>query len=355
MGVFDKMKEKQRKDRLFKLDIEYKKLYIKCKTDKALEVLNEMFELKSTFAAETLLKTYERGYLYCDISHYDSLYKKMKRPGSYYRENNIVPKSMEKARYYLQRMLDQHGEKVKLPHTQLSKEDNISIGGLKVRIAYTYFFRWFTTERVQVGTEIKEAITVGGKVIVPETKRAICEEVFVLKEPEGNEYEKYMEWIRSAALLNQNYEALAYLAIAYWKDYERFGLECNPDKATALIIEAMKNYHVYDVRNLRMVNFRRNSLCEHHLTEILQALAKESQVADVYYQKVCAAQEKHRLEGKIAKMALEYARVSMLEEIADVEWHDKRTGKKIENIDAEIKKMETAIANLEKKLESMEE
>lgn len=352
MGLFDKMKEEQRENKLFKLREEYKKLYIKCKTDKALEVLNEMFDLKSSFAAETLMKTYERGYLYCDIGIYDSLYQKMKRPGSYYREKNTVGKDMEKARYYLQRMLDQYGEKVKLPNTQLSKEDNLSIGGLKVRIAYTYFYRWFTTERVQVGVEIEKAFTVGEKVIVPEQKKPIYEEVFVLKEPEGNESAKYMDWIRDAVLLNHNYEALAYLAIAYWKDYERFGLERDPDKATALIIEAMKNYQVYDMRSFRMVEFKRRSLTEYHLSDILKELAKENKVAEIYYQKVCYMREKRRLEGKVAKMALEYARVSMLEEVADVEWRDKKTGEKIENIEAELKKMEAAIANLEKMLES---
>lgn len=343
------MSEKKRESKIFKLKETYKKLYIKCKTNEALEVLNEMFELESRYGTETLLKTYERGYLYCDIDHYDSLHKKMKRPSSYYRENNAVGRSMEKVRYYLQKMLERYGEKAKLSHDQLSQKDNLAIGGLKVRIAYTYFYRPFRTERVQIGTETRPAITVGDKVIVPESKHPICENVFVLKEPEGNECAKYIDWIRDAALLNKNHEAFANLGLAYWKDSELFGLESDLGKASATIIAALENYN--DFRSTAQ-SFKR-FIGEYDLSDILGELAKENEMASVYYQKVCIAREKHRLEGKIAKMAFEHGRVSLVNEFGDVTWRDKRSGEKIENIDAELKKMEESIANLEKKLESL--
>ena len=142
------------------------------------------------------------------------------------------------------------------------------------------------------------------------------------------------------------------MAIAYWKEFELFGAERDVDKATAMIIAAFKNYNEYFSCKSPASVFKR-CLTEYDLSDILRELAKENQVADVYYQKVCLAREKHRLEGKAAKMALEYARVSLLEEVADVNWYDKRTGEKIENIDAELKKMEAAIADIEKTLESL--
>ena len=170
-----------------------------------------------------------------------------------------------------------------------------------------------------------------------------------MKEPEGNECAKYMDWIRDAVLLNKNHEAFANLALAYWKDSELFGLESDLGKASAMTIAAFENYNNFPCPAQKFKHF----ITEYDLSDILGEPAKENEVASVYYQKVCIAREKHRLEGKIAKMAFEHGRVSLLNEIADVTWRDKRSGEKIENIDAELKKMEENIAYLEKKLESM--
>lgn len=332
MGLFGNKankEEEKRKRKCDELETQYKKLWIKGKTAEALATLNELFELGSEYADCCLVRSYNRGYLYCDISSFDPLHNKMKRPHKHYEENNPVGKSGERIGFYLKKILERYGEKVKLSHTQLSAEDNYKIGYLKAKIAYTYYYR-------DAGTFVDGFST----------------EEFQLGEQKGNGYTEYMRWIKDAAMLNQNPDALMRLAIAYAMEYELFGLERDVDGAVALTIRALQNFTTRFEQNkgakAYMLTFRRDGILA-----LLKELGKESRTADIFYQKSKLAEHKEYLARKKARMEFEHARVSMVEEVADVTWRDAKTGEKIENIDAELKKMEESIAQIEKQLASM--
>ena len=321
----DKKLEKKLKDKLASLYQDYKKAYIKCKPEKCLAILEEMFDLGSNVAANELLKAYRQGYFSLDINWVDPLYKKMKRrPSSYYQENNAVGVSAEKQRYYLQKLLDRYGIKATLSHMELTPSDNFMVGSLKVAMAYTYFRRRITSNYDETSTKY-----------------------FVVKETEGTEYDQYIKWIKEAASLNLNQIAMMDLAVAYFVDYELMGVPQDISKATALAVHILKNF---DNRDLPIgQGFIRRGTVQAFLRE----LGKTDPVAKAYHEIAMRAEKKAFLQHQAEKMALEHARVSFLEEIGDFQWHDSKTGEKIENIEAALDNMQRSIENIEDLLKTM--
>lgn len=348
MGLFGNQanKEDEKRNRRCKeLETQYKKLWIKGKTDEALAALNEMVELGSEYADYCLVRSYDRGYLYCDIPSDDPLRKRMKHSHSVHEKNNPVGKSSEKVGFYLRKILERYGEKAKLPCAQLSAEDNFKIGSLKTKIAYTYYYREARADFVYTGETF---ISSSGKRI----GRTTNERQYSLGEPEGNEYSKYMEWIKDAATLNQNHDALTRLALAYAMEYDQFGLERDVEKATAFAIRALQNC-TRQFSQIKAVEAFKTQFRMYDIIDLLKELGKENQLAELFYQKAMYAEKKAKLDRKKAAMEFEHARVSMWEEVADVTWRNAKTGEKIENIDDELKKMEASIAEIEKTLASM--
>ena len=320
----DKKLEKKLKDKLASLYEDYRKAYVKCKTEKGLAILEEMFDLGSNVAANALLDAYHRGYLYIDISQYDSLYKKMRHPRSYYWKNNTVGVSAEKQRYYLQKLLDRYGIKATLSHMELTPSDNFMVGSIKVAMAYTYFRRRITSHYDETSTEY-----------------------LIVKGTEGTEYDQYIKWIKEAASLNLNQVAMMDLAVAYYVDYELMGVPQDISKATALAVHVLKNF---DNRHLPIgQGFIRRGTVQAFLRE----LGKTDPVAKAYHEIAMRAEKKAFLQHQAEKMALEHARVSFLEEIGDFQWHDSKTGEKIENIEAALDNMQRSIENIEELLETM--
>ena len=320
----DKKLEKKLNDKLASLYDDYKKAYVKCKTEKCLAILEEMFDLGSNVAANELLKAYRRGYIYIDISQYDSLYKKMRHPWSYYDDNNAVGISAEKQRYYLQKLLDRYGIKATLSHMELTPSDNFMIGSIKVTMAYTYFRRRITSKYDKTSTKY-----------------------FVVEGTEGTEYDQYIKWIKEAASLNLNQVAMMDLAVAYFVDYELMGVPQDISKATALAIHILKNF---DNRNLPI---GQGYIFRDEVQAFLRELGKTDPVAKAYYEIVMHAEKKALLQRRAEKMALEHARVSFLNEIGDFQWHDSKTGEKIENIEAALDNMQRSIENIEELLKTM--
>ena len=320
----DKKLDEKLNKKLASLYEDYKKAYIKCKTEKCLAILEEMFELGSKDAANELLKAYRQGYLYIDISQYDSLYKKMRHPRSYYSDNNTVGVSAEKQRYYLQKLLDRYGIKATLSHMELTPSDNFMVGSLKVAMAYTYFRRRITSNYDKTSTKY-----------------------FVVEGTEGTEYDQYIKWIKEAASLNLNQIAMMDLAVAYFVDYELMGVPQDISKATALAVHILKNF---DNRDLPIGH---GFIHRDTVQAFLRELGKTDPVAKAYYEIVMHAEKKALLQHRAEKMALEHARVSFLEEIGDFQWHDSKTGEKIENIEAALENMQRSIENIEELLKTM--
>lgn len=349
MGLFSSKvskEEEKRKRKCSELETQYKKLWIKGKTDEALATLKELFELGSEYADYCLVRSYDRGYLFCDIPSDDPLNKKMKHFHKTHEENNPVGKSSEMVGFYLMKILERYGDKVKLPHTQLSADENSIIGYLKAKIAYTYYYRIAKEERIDTGEFM----------VAPNGRRVACTAnstyEYRLGEPRGNGYTEYMRWIKDAVMLNQNPDALTRLAIAYAMEYDLFGLERDVKGATALAIRALQNFKGGFAQNKAAKAYVR-TFHRDEILALLKELGKENQLADIFYQKAKLAENKEYLARKKATMEFEHARVSMWEEFGDVTWRDAKTGEKIDNIDAELKKMEEHIAQIEKTLASM--
>ena len=318
------MNDKKLEKKLASLYEDYKKAYVKCKTEKGLAILEEMFELGSPVAANELLDAYRLGHLYTNIVHWDPLYKKMRHPGSYYRENNTVGVSPEKQRYYLQKLLDRYGIKATLSHMELTPSDNFMVGSIKVAMAYTYFRRRITSNYDETSTKY-----------------------FVVKETEGTEYAQYIKWIKEAAALNLNQVAMMDLAVAYFVDYELMGVPQDISKATALAVHILKNF---DNRDLPI---GQGFIHRDTVQAFLRELGKTDPVAKAYYEIAMRAEKKALLQHMAEEMALEHARVSFLDEIGDFQWHDAKTGEKIENIEAALDNMQRSIENIEELLKTM--
>ena len=326
MGFFEKRAEENLKSKRYKLMEEYKHLYVKCKTDKALAVLEELFELESYEGTAALLKTYKLGHLYANISTHEDIYKKMKYSFSYYREHNPVPASMDKVRFYLQKMLDRYGEKVKLPHNKLTVEENHMIGGLKVRMAYTYYHRPMHSKYVD-GVRFQ-----------------------TFDESTRKEYAQYRKWIEDAVTLNQYHEASVLYALMFWQDYETFGLQKDLTRATILLVSALRNFNEI-FRNRSGAEAFVHSILRFDICDLLRELAQENALADHYYGIVENAMNKALLQHRRDATALEYSTASIKEEILHVKWFDAATGERITNIQEVLHNMENYINHLDKLIE----
>lgn len=318
MGFAENRAKKKHEKEISKLKKEYEAAYSNRKVDKALAALEKLFEMEDWQGTKLLLYAYINGNL--------------KFEGSLYRSGNTVEKSQEKVRYYLKKMLDRYGEKVNLPKSQLSAEENLIIGGLKVRIAYTYYHYWLSATSLYEENCLSYALK-------PSSAK-------------GNEYGKYLEWILDASKLNQCHDALIRLSLAYSSECELFGLERNIEKATTLAIAAQLNYDE-GFRRLCPVEEFYPTILSFQLEGLLRELGKENVLAKVYQNKLRKIHQKIILQRQMHEMELEYARVTMKEELYNVEWYNATTGERIMNIDEELKKLEQSINNLEKYIASM--
>lgn len=313
MGFAENRAKKKREKEISKLKKEYEAAYSKGKVDKALAALEQLFEMEDWQGTKLLLHAYFHGMLEFE--------------GSLCRSGNTVEKSREKVRYYLQKMLDRYGEKVNLPKSQLSAEDNLIIGGLKVRIAYTYYHCWLSCNVLHEEGYTSYAL---------KTSTA-----------NGNEYAKYLEWILDACKLNQCHDALIRLSLAYSLECDLFGLERNIEKATTLAIAAQLNYNNNFGRFCPAEVFY-PTIRSFELEGLLRELGKENVLAKVYQNKLRKIHNKALLQRQMHEMELEYARVAMTEELSNnVEWYSSTTGERIMNIDEELKKLEQSINNIE--------
>lgn len=318
MGFAENRAKKKHDKEISKLRKEYEVAYSKGKVDKALAALEQLFEMEDWQGTRLLLYAYINGRLNFE--------------GSLYRSDNTVEKSKEKVRYYLKKMLDRYGEKVNLPKSQLSVEDNLIIGGLKVRIAYTYYHCWLSADVLHEEGYVSYALKAGS------TK--------------GNEYAKYLEWILDASKLNQCHDALIRLSLAYSSECGLFGLERNIEKATTLAIAAQLNYNEGFRRFCPADEFY-PTILSFELEGLLRELGKENVLAKVYQNKLRKIHQKVILQRQMHEMELEYARVAMKEELYNVNWYSATTGERIMNIDEELKNLEQSINNLEKYIASM--
>lgn len=318
MGFAENRAKKKHEKEIMKLKNEYKTAYSKGKVDKALAALEQLFVMEDWQGTSFLLHAYINGSL--------------KFEGSLYRSGNTVVKSEEKVRYYLQKMLDRYGEKVKLPKSQLSLEDNLIIGGLKVRIAYTYYYRWLSCKVLYEDGYVSYALKMGS--------------------PSGNEYMKYLEWIMDASKLNECHDALIRLSLAYSLECDLFGLEKNIEKATTLAIAAQLNYNE-GFRSACPVDEFYPTIHSFELEGLLRELGKENVLAKVYQNKLRKIHQKVILQKQMYELELEYARVAMTEELSNVIWKDAVTGERIMDIDEALKNLEQSINNMERYLSSM--
>lgn len=290
MGLFDKSKDSH-------LDEKYRKYLQKEKGYKALQCLEKRVELGySELSAARLGRAYYSGVA-----------------GTYFKGHILkrvkCERDMEKARHYFEIQLARYGSKVKSVYSDLQFRDNMFIGWFKTYIAMT------------------------------------CQD----KDPQG-----YLEYIRDAALTNQFPEALGRYAEALGEEYEKYGLEQNIEQAVALYILGHRQYISYGMRgNAEYLGFDLLGPSDEWMFLKLKKYAQQSKMAQVYVTQYTLEQKKKQLEARAARMELEMARVSLLNELDDkINWYYKGTDEKVPDINKAIQDMEKELERLYRELEA---